>query len=160
MLDGAHFRRVLGQYPTGVCVVTAVGRDGEPVGMTVGSFTSVSLDPPLVHVCIDAGSSTREQLFTAPRIGVSVLAQEQAELCRLMGRKGADRFADVPWRAGADGAVFLDGAAAWFDCLRQYEVRLGDHFVEVLEVVGVRQFDSEHPLVFHASGFKRLHHDA
>jgi len=149
-------RDAFGTFPSGVVVLAALGPGGNPVGMACSSFTSVSLDPPMAHVCVDAASATRLPLFSAARIGVSVLAHDQLELCRQMSRRGTDRFDGVTWTRGGDGAILLAGAASWFECGRDREVRLGDHFVEVLTIEGVRVFGEREPLVFHASEFRRL----
>lgn len=150
-------RDAFGTFPSGVVVLAAKGPDGHPAGMACSSFTSVSLDPPMAHVCIDAKSSTREPLFAAERIGVSVLSHHQLTLCRQMSRKGVDRFNGVEWIESSGGAILLEGAASWFECTRSHEVQMGDHFVEVLSIDGVRSFPEQAPLVFHASEFKRLH---
>src|SRR5689334_14305650 len=93
-----YFRDVLGNFPTGVVVVTAQGRDGEPLAMVVGSFSSVSLDPPMVMFLADQGSSTFPKIREAGHFAVNVLASDQVGLCRAMAARGADRFAGVDWR--------------------------------------------------------------
>src|ERR1700678_1970012 len=92
VIDGGHFRRVLGQYPTGVCVITATGPDGRPVGMTVGSFTSVSLDPPLVAFLPRKGSRVFATIAQAERFAVNILAGDQVALCRHFASRESDKF--------------------------------------------------------------------
>jgi flavin reductase (DIM6/NTAB) family NADH-FMN oxidoreductase RutF len=155
VLDPAELRRVYGAFPSGVTAIAALV-DGAPVGIAASSFTSVSLDPPLVSVCVAHTSTTWPTLGTAARLGVSVLGADQEKAGRQLAGKGADRFADLAWRATEDGAVLLEGASAWLDCSIDQEVRAGDHDIVVLRV---HDLDADHdirPLVFHASQFRRL----
>jgi len=155
-LDPARLRRVFGAFPSGVTALAAVV-DGRPVGIAASSFTSVSLTPALVSVCVAHTSTTWPLLSGAPRLGVSVLAAGHEEACRrLASRDAGDRFAGLDWRETEDGAVLLDGASAWLDCSVEQQVRAGDHDIVVLRV---HDLDADHavsPLVFHASGFHRL----
>ena len=157
-VDAAHLRRVVGRYPTGVVALAALVADA-PVGMVASSFTSVSLKPPLVSVCVAHGSATWPQLSCAPRLGLSVLSAGQARHGRQLARKGIDRFAGVHWRPTDAGAILLDGAAAWLITSIDRCVRAGDHDIVVLRVhdAGVPDADPDAgPLVFHASTFHRL----
>jgi flavin reductase (DIM6/NTAB) family NADH-FMN oxidoreductase RutF len=130
--------------------------DGEPVGMAASSFTSVSLEPALVSVCIARTSTTWPVLSRSGRFGLSVLSTEQAELCRQLSSREGDRFANASWRATALGAVLLDGASAWLDCEIAQVVKAGDHDIVVFLVHGHRTHDRVPPLVFHASQFRTL----
>ena len=155
VLDPARLRRVFGAFPSGVTAIAAL-IDGSPVGIAASSFTSVSLDPPLVSVCVAHSSTTWPVVRDAPRFGVSVLAADQERACRQLSAHPGDRFADLDWRATPDGAVLLDGASAWLDCSTQAQHRAGDHDIVVLRV---HDLDADHtirPLVFHASQFRRL----
>jgi flavin reductase (DIM6/NTAB) family NADH-FMN oxidoreductase RutF len=114
-IDAARFRSVLSHYPTGVCAVTAM-HDGEPTGFVVGSFTSISLEPPLVGFFPDKGSTTFPKVREAGAFCANVLSAEDEPLCRLFAAKDADRFASVTWREGATGAPILDRATAWVEC--------------------------------------------
>jgi flavin reductase (DIM6/NTAB) family NADH-FMN oxidoreductase RutF len=155
VLDPARLRRVLGAFPSGVTAVAAVV-DGAPVGLAASSFTSVSLDPPLVSVCIAHASTTWPVLRGARRLGVSVLGADQEAAGRQLAARGADRFAALAWRSTGHGAVLLDGAAAWLECGIEAEVRAGDHDIVLLRV---HDLDADHdvsPLVFHGSRFRRL----
>jgi flavin reductase (DIM6/NTAB) family NADH-FMN oxidoreductase RutF len=149
-LDPATLRRVLGAYPTGVTALAAL-IDGEPVGMAANSFTSVSLDPPLVSVCVATTSSTWPKLRRATRLGVSVLSHEQEAASRSLASRGVDRFAGLSWHATEDGAILLDGASAWFDCAVEREIRAGDHEIVLLNVHGLGTDPLTPPLVFHGS---------
>ena len=148
-------RRVFGAFPTGV-VALAARVDDHLVGMAANSFTSVSLDPPLVSACVAHTSATWPLLRRARRIGINVLGAEQEAVSRQFAAKGIDRFAGLSRRETDDGCIVLDGAAAWFDCSIADEVRAGDHDIVVFRV---HDLDADHeigPLVFHASGYRRL----
>ncbi|WP_067460091.1 flavin reductase family protein [Actinomadura macra] len=152
---GLDLRRVYGAYPTGVAVVAGlVG--GRPAGIAASSFVPVSLDPPLVSVCVAHTSTTWPLLRERPRIGISVLAAHQEHVGRRLGARSGDRFAGVDWRSTADGSVLVEGASAWFDCSIEQQVRSGDHDIVVFRVKDLDAADGVPPLVFHASTFRRL----
>lgn len=153
--DPGVLRRAFGCFPSGV---TAVGAkiDDEPVGMAASSFTSVSLAPPLVSLCFQAGSGTWQRLREQPRMGISILAQGQDAICMSLASKAADRFADVAWDHSAGGAVFVRGATAWLECSLYGEVPAGDHVVALLEIHGLQANPASPPLIFHGSQFRRL----
>jgi flavin reductase (DIM6/NTAB) family NADH-FMN oxidoreductase RutF len=148
-------RSVFAAYPTGVAALAALV-DGRPVGLAANSFTSVSLEPALVSVCVAHSSTTWPALRDLDRIGVSVLAQHHETASRQLSAKGVDRFADLDWRATDDGAVFLDGASAWFDCSIEQHVPAGDHDIVLLRVHDLGSDPSVAPLVFHGSAYRRL----
>ncbi|MGI5129933.1 flavin reductase family protein [Pseudonocardia sp. CA-107938] len=150
-----RLRTGFGCFPTGVLAICAL-RGGEPVGMAASSFTSVSLSPPLVSVCIQHTSTTWPVLRGAPRVGLTVLAEQQSEHCARLASRSGDRFAGVAWTATSDGAVFIDGGALWLDCAIEREIRAGDHDLVLLRVLGLRSGGSQAPLVFHGSRFRRL----
>ena len=154
-IDGARFRQVLGQYPTGVSVITALV-DGAPVGMTVGTFTSVSLDPPIVAFLPAKSSSTWPQIQRAGRFCVNVLTWDQEHLCRQMARPSSEKFAGVAWRTSALGSPVIEGSVAWIDCEVTEVVEAGDHWI----VLGaVHELDVEReslPLVFFRGGYGRF----
>lgn len=152
--DPAQFRNVLGHYVTGVVVVASV-RDGRQHGITVNSFTSVSLDPPLVAFCAAHSSGTWPAIRAAGRFAVSVLASSQREVCSLFAAKGVDRFAAVPWTPGSTGQPVLDDAIAWLECRIDAIHPAGDHDLVVGEVLDFGARDGS-PLVFFQSGFAGL----
>lgn len=155
ILDPTRLRRVFGAFPSGVTAVAALA-DGRPAGLAASSFTSVSLDPPLVSVCVAHSSGTWPVLRRAERLGVSVLSAEQEAECRQLSTRGIDRFASLRWRATPAGAVLLDGASAWLECSIGQLVRAGDHDIVVLRVHDLDANPGRAPLVFHASRFRRL----
>jgi flavin reductase (DIM6/NTAB) family NADH-FMN oxidoreductase RutF len=155
VLDPAQLRRVFGAFPSGVTAVAALVDDA-PTGITASSFTSVSLEPALVSICVAHASRTWSLLRQVPRLGVSILSAEQERAGRQLGTRGRERFAGLDWRATTDGAVLLDGASGWLDTSIVQQVRAGDHDIVVL---AVHDLDADHdvgPLVFHASQFRRL----
>lgn len=152
----AELRRVLGAFPTGVTALAALV-DGVPVGLAANSFTSVSLEPALVSVCVATSSQTWPLLRTAARIGVSVLGHRQETASRRLAARGvADRFAGLSWHATPDDAVLLHDASAWFDCSVQREIRAGDHDIVLLAVHGIGLSPQTPPLVFHGSTYRSL----
>jgi flavin reductase (DIM6/NTAB) family NADH-FMN oxidoreductase RutF len=179
-LDRAELRRVFGAFPTGVTAVAALAAagpapDGDasalddvaaaagfpaacraPVGIAASSFTSVSLDPPIVSVCVAHSSTTWPRLRGAPRLGISVLAAHQEEACRRLASPGLDRFGALGWRSSEAGAVFVEGSSAWLECSVEHEVTVGDHDVILLRVHDLDADPAVAPLVFHASRFRQL----
>jgi flavin reductase (DIM6/NTAB) family NADH-FMN oxidoreductase RutF len=131
--------------------------DGQPVGMAVSSFTSVSLDPPLVLVCVAHTSSTWEQLSGLERLGVSVLGSIHEVGCRALSAKDGDRFASIDWRTTELGAVFIEDATAWLDCGIEQVHDAGDHKIVVLRIHDLDADVEVAPLVFHGSKFRALH---
>lgn len=155
MIDPAEYRRVVGHFATGVVVVTGVRYDGAPVGLTVSAFTSVSLDPTLVLVCLDEGSETRRWIGAGGRFAVNVLRAGREAEARRFATAGADRFAGVGWRAEATGAPVLDDALAWLDCRVREVLPGGDHTVFLGEVVACDAHEGA-PLLYYRGGFGRL----
>ena len=153
-----EFRRACGQFATGVTVVTA--RDGVGVrGMTANSFTSVSLDPPLVLVSVDRRNRTHQLLETDGRFVVNVLAEGHGEISdRFAGRHGAvqDRFDDLPHRLTPDGLPVIDGALASFICRLEAVHPAGDHSLFVGRVERIESAPGAAPLLFFAGGYRRL----
>ncbi|GAA3613537.1 flavin reductase family protein [Kineosporia mesophila] len=143
-----YFRDVLGNFPTGVVVVTAPGREGEPLAMVVGSFSSVSLDPPMVMFLADRASSTFPKIRDAGHFTVNVLAADQVGLCRSMAGRGPDRFRGVTWSPSSTGAPVLDGIVARVDCTMDQVVEAGDHFLALGAVQDLRVVSSKLPLLF------------
>lgn len=149
-----HYRNVLGHFPTGVAVVTAVSDDGTPTGMVVGSFTAVSLDPPLVAFLPDKGSSTFPAIRASGAYCVNVLGGEQEDLCRRFATKGADRFSGTPWHpAPGSGSPVLDGAVAWIDCQIEDVHEAGDHLIVIGRVLDLDVHTPALPLLFFQGGY-------
>ena len=153
--DPAAFRTVLGHYATGVAIITAVD-GGEPVGMACNSFTSVSLEPPLVLFCAAKTSTTWPRIRRAGSWCANILGEADEELCRLFAQKGADRFAQAAYRPGASGAPVLDRALAFVDCRTEAEYDAGDHVVVVGRVLELGHQTEGKPLIFYRGGYGRF----
>jgi flavin reductase (DIM6/NTAB) family NADH-FMN oxidoreductase RutF len=137
--DRRAFRKALGTFLTGVTVVATLQQDGEPRGFTANSFTSVSLDPPLVLICIAKTASSYPVFAAAEHFSVNVLAEAQADISSLFATKSAEKFAKTNWRKGPAGSPILDSVVAWFDCQRHDMVDAGDHIILIGRVVGFDQ---------------------
>ena len=161
--DGREFRRVLGHYPTGVVVVTAACPSG-PEGMTIGSFASVSLDPPLVSFCPGHDSDSWTRMRDVGSFCVNVLGDDQADVSSIFASKSQDRFAGVSTRVEATGAPVIEGCLAWIDCRVHAVHTAGDHDIVVGRVVALGTADGEAapegpaggPLVFFMGGYGRV----
>ena len=151
--DARSFRTVLGHFPTGVAAVTAVAADQVPVGMVVGSFTSVSLDPPLVAFLPDKSSSTFPRIREAGRFCVNVLSARQEDVCRRLASKGADKFQDLSWTASPGGAPILDQVVAWIDCDLVDVIESGDHYIAIGAVKALEAANVGLPLLFFQGGY-------
>jgi flavin reductase (DIM6/NTAB) family NADH-FMN oxidoreductase RutF len=153
--DGAVLRRAFGCFPSGVTAVCAIIGD-EPVGMAASSFTTVSLEPPLVSVCVQETSATWPKLREQPRLGLSILAEAHGAACMTLSRKVGDRFDGVEWEASPGGGVFVHGSAAWLECSLSGEFVAGDHTIALLQVHALHADPLTPPLIFHGSRFRRL----
>jgi len=160
-VDQAEFRRVLGSFATGVTVVTAPATDDEPTpaGFACQSFSSLSLDPPLVAFMVARTSTTWPRIARAGAFCVNVLGAHQGELCRGFAVSGADKFAGVAHdRAPVSGSPRLSGALAWIDCTIHAVHTGGDHLIVVGRVDALGTGESPGgPLIFHRGRFDRLH---
>lgn len=151
--DRRDFRRALGQFATGVTVVTARGKDGRNVGMTVNSFTSVSLDPPLVLWSVSRQSASFADFAEASHFAVNVLAANQHHLSRQFSTPLIDKFEGVEISSGAAGCPLLSGASAYFVCRKVRQMEGGDHIIFLGEVEEYTWRESE-PLVFHSGRYR------
>jgi 3-hydroxy-9,10-secoandrosta-1,3,5(10)-triene-9,17-dione monooxygenase reductase component len=151
--DPQWFRTVLGHYPTGVCVVSAVGSDGVPIGMTVGSFSSASLSPPLVSFLPDRSSSTWPKIAAVRRFCVNVLAHDQEAVCRRFASKAPDKFAGLAHSLSAAGMPILDGVVAWIDCDLHATYEAGDHLIVLGHVHSMAVTRPVAPLLFFRGGY-------
>ena len=153
--DSARFRQVLGHFATGVTVITAAAADG-PVGMCVGSFSSVSLDPPLVQFCAGDQSSSWPKIEAAGHYCVNVLGADQEGVARVFAGKGDGKFSGIGWRpSAATGAPVLNDVLAWIDCRIEAVHPAGDHWIVVGRVLDLEIGHEGGPLVFFRGGFGR-----
>lgn len=134
--DPKALREAFGAFMTGVTIVTACGPDGAPAGLTANSFTSVSLDPPLLLVCVARQSHSLLIIQRAGGFAVNILAEHQQDLSNRFARQTEDRFADIDWAPGPFGAPVLSGVCGWFDCRLHDQVTAGDHVILIGKVEG------------------------
>lgn len=149
--DSAHFRSVLGHFPTGVTIVTGL-HEGRPAGFTIGSFTSISLDPPLVGFFPMTASDTWIAMAPFGNFCVNVLRDTQGDLCWRFAKSGVDdgRFDNLGWQPSSTGCPIIDGVGAWIDCRITESIELGDHYLIVGAVVALDHNDGANvPLVFY-----------
>ncbi len=150
--DSSTMRTVGGHFATGITIVTA-SHDGEPVGMACNSFSTVSLEPPLVLFCAAKSSSTWPRIQAAGKWAVNILGEDDEEVSRLFAEKGADRFAHMTFRPGASGAPLLDRSLAFFDCVTDAEYDAGDHVIVVGRVLELGYQSEGKPLLFYRGGY-------
>ncbi|MBN9112417.1 MAG: flavin reductase family protein [Pseudonocardia sp.] len=154
--SAVDLRELFGCFPSGVTAVCALS-EGRPVGLAASSFTSVSIDPPLVAVCAQAGSMTWPILRKAPKLGLTVLGEEHGDVCRALAAKDPlARFLHATWNGDATGAVFIDGGVASIRSSVYDEFPAGDHQIVVLRVEAFSSAPHAQPLVFHGSRFRGL----
>ena len=146
-IDSGAFRNVLGHFPTGVTSVTAVN-DGQPVGMAIGSFTSVSLDPPLVAFLPGKESGSWKEIRESGSFCVNVMAQDQMEVCGVMASHSDDKFANVNWSPGPSGSQIIEASIAYIDCEIEAIHDGGDHDIVVGRVIELEVLENKEPLVF------------
>lgn len=146
--DSKHFRSVLGAVPTSVVVVTGLDSDGAPHGITIGSFVSVSLEPPLVGFLPGVSSKTWLAIRESGTFCVNVLAADQDELCWRFAKEAENRFDGVDWSPSGNGAPALAGALATLDCELESEDRHGDHYFVVGRVTDLSAADAGDAMVF------------
>jgi 3-hydroxy-9,10-secoandrosta-1,3,5(10)-triene-9,17-dione monooxygenase reductase component len=156
-IDAMRFRSVLGRFATGVVAVTAIDpATGQPTGLAANSFTSVSLNPPLVAFCVAHTSTTWPKLRAADRHCINVLAEHQREVCLQLATKGADKFAGLTWTKSPGGHPVLDGAVAWLECSTEAEYEAGDHVIVVCRVHNLDKHHVSGPLLFYRGGYGRF----
>lgn len=130
-IDPMVQRQVFGSLPTGVTAVTGMTAEGNPRGFVVGTFQSLSLDPPLVTFCVDKSSSTWPTLRSLGRFTANILSTEQLPVCRALSRKGDEKFKGIAYEESPIGTPRIAGATAWIDCEVLSEVVAGDHYMIV-----------------------------
>lgn len=152
-VGSALFRELLGRFATGVAVLTTRTPDGALAGMTASSVSSVSLEPPLLSVCVDLDAEIHQPLFDTGTFVINILADDQEELSRRFAAKGADRFAGVGYRTVGDGLAVLDGVVAHIECRIHHTFPAGDHTIVVGRVVGGNVEEGRRPLIYYRGGY-------
>jgi flavin reductase (DIM6/NTAB) family NADH-FMN oxidoreductase RutF len=153
--DALALRQALGEFATGVTVVTARDASGRPVGITVNSFASVSLDPPLVLWSLGRQSPLHEVFGNCTHWAVNVLAADQQALSERFSQADTDRFAGLEWKVGAGDTPLLAGCSAWFECRSEAHHPGGDHLILVGRVENFRR-ETKAPLIFHGGRYREL----
>jgi flavin reductase (DIM6/NTAB) family NADH-FMN oxidoreductase RutF len=146
-------RTAFGQYATGVAVVTTVARDGYPAGITINSFSSVSLDPPLILWCLRRGSASRDAFTTADHFAVNILAAGQEYLARRFAARTAGRFAGQWWCSGPRGMPVLHDRLGVFICRRVRQIDGGDHLIIIGHLEEYEVTEGRSPLVFYGGRY-------
>ena len=154
-----QFRKVLGHFATGVTVVTTRHHTGEPWGFTVNSFTSVSLEPPLILVCVDLKSESHHAMATAKYFAVNFLSEDQREMSRHFASKSTERFKAVPHTYSAHDCPLIDGCLGFVECEKVGSNVYGDHTIIVGEVLD-GSVAAARPLLFFGSAYARLEVEA
>lgn len=155
-IDPRRYREVLGHYPTGVALVTAMDDAGAPVGMIVGSFTSVSLDPPIVAYLPSTTSYAYSRISTATHFVINVLSAAQEGVCRRFASRIDDKWAGVGWQLSPNGAPILDEAVAWIECEVDSVIEKGDHYIVFGRIVELTAANPQPPLLFFQGGYGRF----
>jgi flavin reductase (DIM6/NTAB) family NADH-FMN oxidoreductase RutF len=153
--DPFQFRQLLGRFATGVSILTVATPDGRPLGMTANSLASVSLQPPLISVCVDHEAEMHDAILATREFVVNVLASHQEALARRFSDKHEDRFDGVGYRRSPEGLILLDGALAHIECERYADHPGGDHTIVLGRVTGGSTGDGR-PLLYYRGGYAAL----
>lgn len=153
-VDDAQFKLAMSHFASGVTVVTTE-HEGRPYGMTVAAFSSLSLHPPLVLVCIEKTVKTHDAIVAAGKFGVSILGAAQADLSNRFASRVEDKFAEIAVSRGELGVPLLDGAITALECRVTSQLPGGDHTIFVGEVEGIRVGEGA-PLVYYRSGYREI----
>ena len=154
-LDTRSLRDALGEFATGVAVVTARAADGQPVGVTINSFASVSLEPPLVLWSLGLQSPSLAVFESCSHYAVHILAADQVEWSQRFSQSQDDKFAGIATKVGAGGTPILPGCSAWFECRSQARYPGGDHIILVGQVANFSR-QEQPPLIFHGGQYRTL----
>lgn len=154
--DPSEYRRIMGHWVTGVSIVAATTSDGDLCGLTANAVASVSLDPPLVLICIDHAADSHDGIAAADGFSVNVLASDQERLARRFAAWDLTRkFEGIAWHAEQTGAPVLDDALAWIDCRKRERIAGGDHTIFIGEVVAGDAREGT-PLIYYRGGYGRI----
>jgi len=154
-IEKQEFRRVLGHFAAGVTVVTTIGDDGRPYGLTATAFTSVSLEPPLVLVCVDKNSESHPHFHASGVFAVNFLAVDHEHLSRRFAVSGGEKFGDLVVRRGSTGAPVLADALGYLECRTEQVIEAGDHtiFLGLVEAADAREGE---PLLYFRGSYRQI----
>jgi len=154
-MNSQELRRVMGHFATGVTVITTKDKNGTPFGLTANGFTSVSLSPPLVLVCVDKAAQCYSCFEQSKIFAVNVLSEEQEEISRRFATKGIEKFTGIKWHQGETGVALLDGAIGFIECKVVHGYEGGDHTIYVGEVTNATASEGQ-PLLFFKGKYHRF----
>ncbi|WP_162009371.1 flavin reductase family protein [Labrenzia sp. CE80] len=154
-IDTRVLRDIMGQFATGVTIITTLGDNGAPVGMAANSFASVSLDPPLVVWSIDLNAPSLSAFRTHPSFAINIMCEDSKDLVMNFAKPSDNKFADVSWQAGLDGVPVLDAASTVIQCRTENRIEGGDHEMYLGRVIDCHKTDKA-PLIFHKGKFAKL----
>lgn len=155
-VDQLEFRRVMGHFATGVTVVTTHDGDGKLSGLTANAVASVSLEPPMILVCVDKTSDSYPMFGASNCFAVNILSNEQETLSRRFAKSGGDKFTGIGFRLGVTGAPLLSDTIAHLECTIRHAFDAGDHTIYVGEAVDVGVSSEEDPLLYFRGGYRNL----
>ncbi|MFA5889523.1 MAG: flavin reductase family protein [Actinomycetota bacterium] len=154
-MDPELFRGSLRRFAVGVTVVTSTREDGEPAGMTATAFTSVSAEPPMVLVCVDATARTREAIEGRAAYAVNILAADQRDVASRFASKTGAKFEGLAWRPGNTGVPLIEGALAALECRVTRAIEAGSHLIYIGEVLASHLGEGD-PLLYFEAAYRRL----
>jgi len=154
-MDSQELRRVMGHFATGVTVVTTKDGEDSPFGLTANAFASLSLNPPLVLVCVDKAAQCYSCFEDSKIFAINVLGEGQEEISRRFATKGAQKFNGIPWHKSESGLALIDGAIGHIECKVVHSYDGGDHTIYVGEVLRAKT-TGERPLIFFKGKYTRL----
>jgi len=154
-VSSQEFRAACGRFSTGVTIATVLDSERQPHGLTVSSFTSVSLDPPLISICLGHAVTVIDLFRDANCFGINILAEEQRDLSERFARRGLDRFQGVGWTVGEYGVPLLDGVLAAIECQADQRIAAGDHDIFIGRMVATRVRDGA-PLLHFSGEYRKL----
>ena len=154
-IDAQELRRVMGHFATGVTVITTKDQSGTPQGLTANAFMSLSLNPPLVLISVDKGATCYGCFQSGNGFTVNFLGEDQEDVSRKFATKGADKFADLQWRAGDNGAAVIEGSLGHVECKITETFEGGDHTIVLGEILNA-EATGERPLLFFRGKYQRL----
>jgi flavin reductase (DIM6/NTAB) family NADH-FMN oxidoreductase RutF len=154
-VSSQEFRRACGRFATGVTIATVLDAEGLPHGLTVSSFTPVSLDPPLVSICLGHAVSVIDLFRASGYFGINILSENQRRLSEAFARKGHDRFQGIAWTPGQTGIPLIDGVLAAIECQVEQRIPAGDHDIFVGRMVAARVQEGA-PVLHFAGEYRKL----
>ena len=155
-VDQSEFRRVMGHFATGVTVITTHDGNGKLTGLTANAVSSVSLNPPLVLVCVDKSAESYPSFAASQVFAINILSEEQEAVSRRFAKSGGDKFTGLGYRPGATGAPLLDDTVAYMECDIRHAFEAGDHTIYVGEVRALGVESEGDPLLYYRGGYRNL----